>query len=136
MSDQANDNKATEPAGVSCCHPPESSRPADQPSTSPLADVPIACTLSEAELRERRRMLLESTRKAAVSVTELVSGYAYCFEPTSEMLLDLAGLIDMERDCCPFLTFTLVVSAGRQPIRLEITGTPQAKAVIAEFFGS
>ena len=102
----------------------------------PLADVPIACTLSEAELRERRRMLLESTRKAAISVTELVSGCAYCFEPTSEILLDLAGLIDMERDCCPFLTFTLVVSAGRQPIRLEITGTPQAKAIIAEFFGS
>ena len=32
--------------------------------------------------------------------------------------------------------YKLIVEAGRQPIRLEITGAPEAKAVIADFFGS
>jgi len=45
-------------------------------------------------------------------------------------------LIDLERACCPFLTFKLIVVAGQQPVRLEITGAPEAKAVIADFFGS
>jgi hypothetical protein len=133
MLDQADENKSMEPdlAEDACCL-----ESPDQPACSPLADPPIACTLSEAELRERRRTLLDTVRRAAVRVIELPAGYAYSFSPASEILLNLCRLIDMERDCCPFLTFTLIVSAGRQPIRLEITGGPQAKAVIADFFGS
>jgi hypothetical protein len=44
-------------------------------------------------------------------------------------------LVDLERQCCAFLTFRIVVAAGK-PICLEITGPPEAKAVIADFFGS
>ena len=99
-------------------------------------DPPIACSLSEADLRERRRTLLDSVRHAAIGVTELPLGYAYRFDARSDILLILARLIDLERACCPFLTFTLVVEAGQQPIRLEITGALDAKAVIADFFGS
>jgi len=99
-------------------------------------DMPIACTLPEADLRERRRTLLDSVRRIAIDVTELPSGYAYRFDAASDILLTLARLIDLERVCCPFLSFTLVVGSGQQPVRLEITGTPEAKAVIADFFGS
>src|SRR5579872_80528 len=98
-------------------------------------DQPIVCTLTEAEMRERRQSILDAVRSAAISVTELPSGYAYHFAPTSEVLTQLARLVDLERQCCKFLTFKIIVESGGQPICLEITGTPEAKAVIADFFG-
>ena len=98
--------------------------------------IPIACTLTEAEMRERRRTILDSVRRAALDVTSLPLGYVYRFDPTSEVLAQLARLVDLERLCCPFLTFRIVVAAGNQPICLKISGPPEAKALIADFFGS
>ena len=99
-------------------------------------ELPIACTLSEAEIRDRRRTILDSVRGAVLHAASLPLGYAYCFEPTSDVLAQLAHLVDLERQCCPFLTFRIVVEAGNQPICLEVTGPAEAKAIIAEFFGS
>lgn len=87
-------------------------------------------------MQERRRTILDSIRGAVHHVTPLPLGYAYRFQPTSEVLARLACLVDLERQCCPFLTFRIVVEAGSQPICLEVTGPPEAKAVIADFFGS
>ncbi|HLJ29956.1 MAG TPA: hypothetical protein VKY85_24830 [Candidatus Angelobacter sp.] len=98
-------------------------------------ELPIACTLSEAEMRERRQTILDVVRGAALKVTELPLGYAYRFEPTSEVLTHLSQLVDLERQCCQFLTFKILVEAGNQPICFEVTGPPEAKAMIADFFG-
>jgi len=97
--------------------------------------TPIACTLNETEMRERRRTLLDAFRATAIDATSLSLGYAYHFEPTSEMLTRIVNLVDLERQCCPFLTFKIVVEAGHQAICLEVTGPPEAKPVIADFFG-
>lgn len=97
---------------------------------------PIACTLNDVEMRERRRTILEAFRGAALDVTSLSLGYAYYFESTSEMLARIVSLVDLERRCCPFLTFKIIVEANSQTICLEITGPPEAKQVIADFFGS
>jgi hypothetical protein len=99
-------------------------------------ELPIACNLTEAELRERRQTMLNLVRGAALNVTSLPLGFAYRFEPTSEVLAHLSRLVDLERQCCQFLTFRIVVEAGNQPICLEVTGPPEAKAIIADFFGS
>lgn len=99
-------------------------------------DAPIACTLTESELPERHRTILDSVRGAALEVMSVPLGYAYHFEPTSDVLAQLTSLIDLERQCCPFLTFKIIIEAGRQPICLEITGPLEAKMVIADFFGS
>jgi hypothetical protein len=87
-------------------------------------------------LRERRATILDSVRAATLEITPLPLGYAYRFNSTSEVLTKLVQLLDVERQCCPFLTFKIVVEAGNQSIGLEITGPPEAKAVIANFFGS
>jgi hypothetical protein len=47
----------------------------------------------------------------------------------------IALLVDLERQCCPFLTFQIVVEAQSGPLRLLVTGPAGAKAVIADFFG-
>jgi hypothetical protein len=98
--------------------------------------IPIACTLSEAEMRERRRTILDSVRDATRTVTDLPEGYAYCFEAKPELILQLARLVDLERVCCGFLTFRIIAEAGNKSICLEITGPPEAKPVIADIFGT
>jgi hypothetical protein len=98
-------------------------------------DLPIVCTLTEAELRERRRTVFESIREVAINATPTPNGYSYCFMPTSDILARLTGLVDLERQCCQFLTFTIVVEPS-QPIRLEVTGPPESMAMIADFFGN
>ena len=85
-------------------------------------------------MRERRRMILDLVRGTDLHATPLPLGIAYHFDAASEILIQLARLVDLERQCCPFLTFRIVVEAGNQPICLEITGPPEAKAIIADFF--
>jgi len=96
--------------------------------------LPIACTLTEDEMRERRRTILDALRGVAREVTSVPLGYAYRFEASSEMLARLVRLVDLERQCCPFLTFRITI-ANHQPICLEITGPPETQPVIAEIFG-
>lgn len=98
-------------------------------------DTPVACTLTEVEMRVRRATILDTVRRGVLDISPLPDGYAYRFETTSEILSQLARLVDLERQCCAFLTFRINVEAGK-PICLEITGPPEAKAVIADFFGS
>lgn len=99
-------------------------------------ELPIACTLTEQEMRERRQTMLDFVRRAALDVTSLPLGYACRFEATSDVLAHLSRLVDLERQCCPFLTFRIVVEAGNHPICLEVTGPPEARAIIADFLGS
>jgi hypothetical protein len=102
---------------------------------SALMESPIACTLTEAELRERRTTILDSIRETALSVTPLPLGYAWRFRSSAEILAQLGRLIELEERCCPFLSFRLTAESGDQPICLEITGPPQARMVIADLFG-
>lgn len=75
-------------------------------------EIPIACNLSDSELRERRETILDFFRQSLLKVTPLPLGYAYSFRPSSEVLTRLAHLVDLERQCCPFLTFRIVVEAA------------------------
>ena len=98
-------------------------------------DLPIVCTLTGAELKERRRTILDSIRETAIDARPTPDGYSYRFKPTSDVLARLCTLVDLERQCCQFLTFKIVVEP-QQPINLEVTGPPEARATIADFFGS
>jgi hypothetical protein len=70
-----------------------------------------------------------------LSVAPTVDGYEYHFKPTSKILMALATLVDLERQCCAFLTFR-IVAESQQPIRLQIGGPPDSKEVIAGLFGT
>src|SRR6185436_3255211 len=96
-------------------------------------NLPIVCTLSNEELRERRLNVLEPIRRLVVKGEEVADGYAYTFQPHADLLVQLARAVELERQCCQFLTFRIV--AENQTIRLEVAGHPSAKSVIADFFG-
>jgi hypothetical protein len=99
-------------------------------------DLPIACTLTEAELRERRQVIMDAFHSMQVIASELPDGdgYAFTFPASSEALQRITQLVDMERQCCAFLTFKIVVEVAQAPMRLEVTGPGEAKKVIAEYF--
>jgi len=80
-------------------------------------------------------MILRLLRESVIDVRATADGYEYRFEPTSEILMSLSQLVDLERQCCAFLTFRIVIEP-RQPIRFEIAGPPEAKSVIDSLFGA
>ena len=99
-------------------------------------DLPISSTLTEAELRQRRREILDRVKTAAIKTTELPVGYAYEFTPDAELLAMLGRLIALEHECCRFLTFKISLEAGKTSVILEITSSPDVKPVIANFLSA
>ena len=74
--------------------------------------LPIACSLTDSELQQRRRDVLQRVRTAVAEIRELEDGFAYRFSLDSDRLLELARLIELERRCCPFLRFRVTVEPG------------------------
>lgn len=96
--------------------------------------LPIACSLTSAELQERRSTLLQKVRSAVVEVRELEDGYAYSFPSEGEWLRELADVIDLERRCCPFLRFRITVEANDGPMWLELRGPEGTKEFLLSTF--
>lgn len=96
-------------------------------------DLPILCTLTSEQLRERRLKVLEPIRSLVIKTEGLDEGYAYTFQPHDELLIRLAQLVGLERQCCQFLTFKII--ANHDSLRLEVTGPEGAKSTITDFFG-
>jgi hypothetical protein len=100
-----------------------------------MSDLPIACSLTNTELQERRATVLQQVRSAVVEVRELENGYAYSFPAAGDWLGKLAGLIDLERQCCPFLRFRLTIEADGGPLCLEMTGPAGTKEFLLDTLG-
>lgn len=99
-----------------------------------MTDLPVACSLMPAELQERRRTLLLKMREVVSEVTELEDGFKYEFALADDVLPELAKLIQLEHQCCPFLTFRLALEAGGDSVLLEMTGPQGTKEFLAEVF--
>ena len=103
------------------------------PSIPP--DPAVACPLTEPELRERRRTVLADFRASQLEVRDLANGYAFRFAPGSREIAALAELIDLERQCCPFLRFRLTVEPAGGPLWLELTGPEGTREMLAHELG-
>jgi hypothetical protein len=100
-----------------------------------LKNLPIACSLDPADVDHRR---CEFQRIAGFTdALELTgSGMRARFEPRPGLLLDVARLIDVERDCCRFLQFRLTVEQDGGPIWLDVSGPPGTDAFLRETLGA
>src|SRR6185436_8905111 len=99
-----------------------------------MSSLPITCSLTSTELQERRRTVLEKLREAVVEVKELADGFAYSFPSDGNRFPELAAMIELERQCCPFLQFRVTVAAGQGPLTLEITGPEGTKDFLLSTF--
>jgi len=93
-----------------------------------MSELPIACTLTSSDLQERRTTVLEKFRREITESKELDNGYAYSLSAETS-LQDLATMIDLERQCCPFLRFRVEVEPAG--VRLELTGPPGTKEFLS-----
>jgi hypothetical protein len=84
-------------------------------------DMPIACGLTSAELREREATLL-APRSAVIETEELPDGYAFRVPGGGKWIAIIAKMIVAERRCCPFLTFELVGQPNMEPVIVRVTG--------------
>jgi hypothetical protein len=97
--------------------------------------VPVACYLSGKELQARRKNYLDKAAESLIDSEELSNGFIFRFPLKPAILQDLAEIVDLERQCCPFLNFRLTLAAGTDFVALELTGADGAKAIIESLFG-
>jgi hypothetical protein len=104
-----------------------------------MPDRPVACLLTAPELRERRRTVLADFRATQVEARELkapgAEGYVFRFAPSASQLAALAELIDLERQCCPFLRFQVTVEPAGGPVWLALTGPAGTRELLAHELG-
>ncbi len=99
----------------------------------PATKASAACSLNASELDERKVLLRELT-KGVVERRELSDGLAFRFDPGSGVIQRLARLVELESDCCQFLTFKIVAEREQGPVWLEVTGPKDAQRSIREYF--
>ena len=87
-----------------------------------MTQLPLACTLTSPELRARRGQVLEFLRRHRRETYPVQNGYRLRFEAQPDVLVEIASLIDVERQCCAFLRFQLTVEPADGPVWLELTG--------------
>ena len=95
-----------------------------------MVDLPVACTLLEAERQQRRSRVLERVSARVRETRPLEDGYALRFIADEADLAELMQLIQLERQCCAFLRFRLTVEPGCGPVWLELTGPAGTKTFL------
>jgi hypothetical protein len=98
------------------------------------SELPIACSLTDAEFQQRRAELLRTFQDALLETKELDDGYAYRFPSGANWISELAQLITFERECCPFLRFQLRLEPANGPLWLELTGPEGTKDFLQSLF--
>jgi hypothetical protein len=97
--------------------------------------VPFACYLTDQQLQARRQNYLDKAAESLIDSTEIADGFIYKFPLKPAILPVLAEIIDLERQCCPFLNFRLSVESGADFVSLELTGAEGTKEIIKSLFG-
>jgi hypothetical protein len=92
-------------------------------------ELPVACSLSAAELRERGEenlALFSQARRAR----ELADGYAFAFAGADGEVEQLLRFVLAERACCPFWSFDLTFVSPHADVWLAVRGNDEAKALV------
>src|SRR5262249_13007085 len=97
-------------------------------------DSPVACSLSNAELRVRLATLRAQFKSRVIATEELADGYAFHLAGDKGSISAVAELIAAERECCRFLAFELTVEPNMGPVIVRVTGLSAAKELLKTMF--
>jgi hypothetical protein len=91
-------------------------------------DIPIACTLKPAEMRDRVTSIDALLIDALLDQREIAGGLRTPFHDTSDVERRVRELVAAKSRCCAFLPFAV----GREDdaLWLDITGAPEARPMI------
>jgi hypothetical protein len=98
-------------------------------------DLPVACTLSPADLAARRGGLLPGLVARAVEAKAIEGGRSWRFDWAAGLLAEIAAVVEAEHQCCRFLRFALTVEPGEGPITLVVTGPQGTKEFLEGLLG-
>lgn len=101
-----------------------------------MTKIPVACTLSDAEMRERERTVLAVFAAHVLGLEERPDGCVLTIASSDEALAAASELIAVERRCCPFLTFALTAEPGGGPVHLSLTGPPGTREFLAPWIAA
>jgi hypothetical protein len=90
-------------------------------------EIPVACCLSNEELRSREATLLAQFKSALLTTEGLSDGYLFRIPGDKKWLAVAAELIAAERECCPFLRFELTAEPAMGPVTVRMTGPAGTK---------
>jgi len=90
-------------------------------------EIPVACCLSNEELRTREATLLAQFKSALLATEELSDGCLFRIPGDKKWLAVAAELIAAERECCPFLRFELIAEPAMGPVTVRMTGPAGTK---------
>ena len=91
----------------------------------------LTCTLNDEEFRHRRQLIRKSLLPHVVKTERLDCGLRLAFPATDELSAAVRHFVDLERQCCGFLNFTIVPSG--EYLRLTIEGPPEAADTLDMF---
>ena len=90
----------------------------------------IVCTFGAAEQRERKATLQRDLLPRVKTVTELPNGYVLWFDRAEGELARIASFVELESQCCAFLSFVIRVDSGADRIALHLEGPEGAKELL------
>lgn len=96
-------------------------------SSMASTDIPLACGLTGPEKTDRLRELARMLSQRIGDARELENGDELAVPGTEKWLAAVTEFIATERECCPFLTFELVLEPRRGPLTLRIQGPSGVK---------
>lgn len=93
--------------------------------------IDLACSLTDAELRERRSMARKALLPHVVDCRLSGLELTMVFSNVEALRSELEQFVDLERQCCGFLTFT--ISPPGEKLTLNIEGPEGSQSILKEF---
>ncbi len=99
------------------------------------SDAPVACSLNDADFRKRRAHARKRLIPKITRLERINNGLIFRFDAEAELESDVNNFVDLERQCCGFLTFTLISAAdgSLEATGLKIEGPPEAAPTLEMF---
>jgi hypothetical protein len=94
--------------------------------------VPVACTLTSADLAAQAGRWGRLIAQALTGCTETADGLRMSFRPGPGVEEELRGLVAVENECCPWAAWTVETHAGATVLDVRSTG-PGIAALHAMF---
>ncbi len=101
---------------------------------TPSNDTPIACAPSALDDPERHKSNTEALFAERKDTRTVSDGVALQFPGTMDYAERILRFIRKERQCCPFLTFELIVEPEARGLWLVLGGDEQSTAYIQNQF--
>ena len=81
--------------------------------------------------RERHAALTEQLKSGARWIQELPRGYAFRFPDDRSVTRRVIEWVALERRCCPFLEFEILLGLEGEPVILRLTGRDGVKEFLS-----